>query len=84
MFSLPGDRVLQCITRLITGASGATEPLAIAMLNGIADGWPQETPPTLSPAQQTALGTAGRELSPPLLASLNKVLVRWGLPEIVR
>jgi hypothetical protein len=69
---------------LLTGVAGATEPLAIAMLNGMADGWPQESPPVLSPSQQAALGAAGRELPASLIPSWNKVLVRWGLPEIVR
>ena len=72
------------IVDLITVVPQATPALAVAMLTGIAEGWPQETPPQLAPAQRAALAAAAVNASPELLAAFNLVAARWSLPGVFK
>jgi putative membrane-bound dehydrogenase-like protein len=64
------------------GENGVTSPLALALVNGIAEGWPEEQPPTLSSEQRTALEAVARTAAPDLLAALGRIGQRWGDPAL--
>jgi hypothetical protein len=72
------------VVSLISGVPQANQALAIAMLEGIAQGWPQETPPQLTADQRTALATAARGASPELTAAFDRVAARWTLPDVFK
>ena len=72
------------VVTLIGGIPQATLPLAIGMLNGMADGWPQEAPPQLSAEQKAALVLAARDASPELAAAFAKLAARWAMPDVFR
>ena len=57
-------------------------PFAIALLNGIAEGWPEEQPPSLSAEQRTALHDAAQGASAELQAAFAKVATRWGMTDL--
>ena len=79
-----GQQDAGAVVELIRGVPGATPQLAVAMLNGLADGWPQESPPTLSVEQRAALSAAGRGASGDLEAAFAKLAARWGLPTVFK
>jgi hypothetical protein len=68
------------IVGLISAVPQATPAFAVAMLNGIAEGWPQESAPTLTAEQRTALRTAARDANADLAAAFARVAARWNLP----
>jgi hypothetical protein len=72
------------VVGLIGSVPQATPQLAVALLLGIAEGWPQESPPELTAEQRTALTAAARDASPELAAAFAKVAARWTLPEVFR
>ncbi len=72
------------VVGLISGIPQATPGLAVAMLNGIAEGWPQETTPQLTDAQKSALATASTGATGELAAAFGKVAARWNLPTVFR
>jgi putative membrane-bound dehydrogenase-like protein len=75
---------LPTVVALVGAVPQATRELAIALLNGIADGWPQESPPELSAEQRTTLLGSARDASPALAAAFAKVAARWALPEVFK
>ena len=56
--------------------------LATALLDGIAEGWPEERPPQLTPEQRTALAGAARNASGELSAAFARVAARWQMPGV--
>ncbi|MEO8620060.1 MAG: PVC-type heme-binding CxxCH protein [bacterium] len=72
------------VVELISVVPQATPPLALAMLNGIAEGWPQETPPQFSAEQRASLMTAARGAGPELADAFGRVAARWGLPDVFK
>jgi putative membrane-bound dehydrogenase-like protein len=72
------------VVALIGGVPQATPALAIGMLNGMADGWPQDAPPQLSAEQKAALVLAARDASPELAAAFAKLATRWGMPDVFK
>jgi hypothetical protein len=58
--------------------------VARGVLEGIALGWPEETPPSLSAAQRERLAEIAHNASPDLEASFTRVATRWTLPEVFR
>jgi hypothetical protein len=72
------------IVDLIGSVPGATPALAAAMLNGIAEGWPQDTTPQLSAEQRAALGVAARNASGELADAFGRVATRWKLPDVFK
>jgi putative membrane-bound dehydrogenase-like protein len=72
------------VVSLIEVIPRANVGLAIAMLDGIAQGWPEERPPQLTPEQRTALAAAARQSSSELSAAFGRVSARWNLPEVFR
>jgi hypothetical protein len=72
------------VVGLIAAVPGATGALAVGMLNGIADGWPQETPPALTAEQRATLATAARDATPELAAAFEKIATRWAMPGVFK
>jgi hypothetical protein len=75
---------IQVVAPLIATVPQTHVQIAIGMLDQIAQGWPQERPPTLSAEQRTALAAAARGASPELAASFDRVATRWGLPDVFK
>jgi hypothetical protein len=74
---------LAVVVELISAVPSATTPLATAMLNGIAEGWPQDTAaaaPSFTPQQKAALVAAANGASPELAESFAKLAARWNAP----
>lgn len=67
---------------LISKVPEATYPFAVALVNGIADGWPEEQPPSLSPEQRAALRVAASGATSQLQAAFAKIAQRWGMPDL--
>jgi hypothetical protein len=76
------QRDVATVVELIGGVPQSTAPLAVAMLNGIAEGWPQESAPTFSAEQRSALAAAASGASPELTAAFGRVSARWALPNV--
>jgi hypothetical protein len=57
---------------------------AIAMLDGIAEGWPEEQPPGLSAEQRAALVAAADGATGEVAAAFERVAARWALPDVFR
>lgn len=72
------------VVSLIAAVPQAALPLATALLDGIAQAWPEERPPQLSPAQRTALVTAARGAGGELAAAFDRVAARWTLPDVFK
>jgi hypothetical protein len=72
------------VVSLIESVPQANVILATAMLDGIAEGWPEERAPQLTPEQRTALAQAARSASPDLAPAFTKVATRWTLPDVFR
>ncbi|MGH7500480.1 MAG: PVC-type heme-binding CxxCH protein [Longimicrobiales bacterium] len=43
-------------------------------------GWPEESPPTLTAEQRSALAAAGRAASPEFANAFERIAARWGMP----
>jgi hypothetical protein len=54
------------------------------MLDGIAQGWPEERAPQFTPEQRTALAASARNSSPELAAAFGRVAARWSIPDIFK
>jgi putative membrane-bound dehydrogenase-like protein len=72
------------VVSLIESVPQANPALATALLDGIAQGWPEERPPQLSGEQRAALATAARGASGDVAASFGQVAARWTLPDVFR
>ncbi|MGH7528750.1 MAG: PVC-type heme-binding CxxCH protein [Gemmatimonadales bacterium] len=70
------------VIALIGAVPRADERLAVAVLNGLAEGWPEERPPQLSSEQRAALAGAARGAAGGLPAAFARVAGRWGLPDV--
>jgi hypothetical protein len=72
------------VVDLIASVPQATPALAAAMLNGIAEGWPQETAPQFSAEQRATLATSARNAGPEVTDAFAKVAARWNLPTVFK
>jgi hypothetical protein len=75
---------IQVVASLIGAVPQTHAQLAIGMLEGIAQGWPQERTPTLTTEQRTALAAAARGASPDLTAAFDRIAARWNLPDVFK
>ncbi|MGQ0702477.1 MAG: PVC-type heme-binding CxxCH protein [Gemmatimonadales bacterium] len=75
------QRDVAVVVELVGGVAGAGLPLAQAMLEGIATGWPEEQPPTLTADQRAALVAAAQAAPRELLPTFNRIARRWGAPD---
>jgi putative membrane-bound dehydrogenase-like protein len=78
------SKAVTTAVRLISAVPAAAAPVATALLDGMAEGWPEEQPPMLTSEQRTALGAAARGAPEPVAASFAKVAARWGMPDLFR
>jgi putative membrane-bound dehydrogenase-like protein len=72
------------VVALIESVPQANPAVATALLDGIAQGWPEERPPQLSQEQRTALATAARGASGDVAVAFGQVAARWTLPDVFR
>jgi hypothetical protein len=68
------------VVPLVVAAAETDPALGAAMLEGVAEGWPEEAPPTLTPEQRTRLQAAAGA-APALAEGFSAVATRWGLGE---
>jgi putative membrane-bound dehydrogenase-like protein len=72
------------VVQMISTVPQSSGPLAVAMLNGIAEGWPLDTLTRVSPQftaeQRAQLVAVGRVASPEITEALARVAARWNLP----
>ena len=61
-----------------------TAPVAIAIVNGIEQGWPADKPPQLDPASRLTLGAAARGASADLQAAFGRLAGRWQAPDLFK
>lgn len=72
------------VVSLISVVPQATPALAIGMLDGMAEGWPQDAPPMVSAEQKASLVAAARDASPELSAAFAKLAARWVMPDVFK
>jgi hypothetical protein len=72
------------VVQMISTVPQASAPLAVAMLNGIAEGWPLDTltraVPQFTAEQRATLVGVGRTASPDVTEALTRVAARWNMP----
>jgi hypothetical protein len=69
-------------TTLIDTAAGVDSARATAVLTGLAEGWPDERPPALTPQQRATLTTAAGRMPADARPLLVKIAERWGMPDV--
>ena len=69
---------------MINAVPQANPAIGVGVLDGIATGWPLETPPQLTAEQRTALAAAARGSNPDLAAAYERIAVRWALPDVFK
>ena len=72
------------VVTLINAIPRAHSGLAMALLEGIAAGWPEERAPQLTPEQRATMYEAARSSSADLSPSFDKVAARWTLPNVFK
>ena len=58
--------------------------MAVAVLEGIATGWPEGQVPQFTDAQKAELVAAARGAQSDVAAAFTRVAARWGLPEVFK
>jgi putative membrane-bound dehydrogenase-like protein len=74
---------LPVVVGLIASVAQSAPPFGIAMLNGIAEGWPLDStaaPPTFTTEQKAALVLAAKDATGDLAAAFARVAARWNAP----
>ena len=65
--------------------SAGNTTVAVAVLDGIATGWPEGSPPQFGAEQKATLVAAARSASAPeVAAAFTRVATRWALPDIFK
>jgi hypothetical protein len=76
------------VVQMISTVPQSSGPLAVAMLNGIAEGRPLDTLTRASPQftaeQRATLVGVGRVASPEIAEALARVATRWNMPNAFR
>jgi len=70
------------VVGLVSSVPQYTPPFAVALVNGIAEGWPEEQPPTLTPEQRTALRASANGAPTQLQAAFAKLAQRWAMSDL--
>jgi putative membrane-bound dehydrogenase-like protein len=55
--------------------------VGLAIVNGIAQGWPEERAPQLAPSDRQTLQAAARGASPELMEAFGRLAARWQMPD---
>jgi hypothetical protein len=74
----------QTVVAMITAVPQANPAVGVGVLEGIATGWPLETPPQLSAEQRSALVAAARGSNPDLTAVYDRIATRWTMPDVFK
>jgi hypothetical protein len=72
------------VVAMINAVPQANPAIGGGVLEGIATGWPLETPPQLTAEQRAALAAAARGSNPDLAAIYDRIAVRWALPDVFK
>jgi hypothetical protein len=75
---------LATVVTLIETVPLSDTAAAIALLDGISEGWPEEQPPNLSAQQRATLGAAANGASGEVAAAFGRIAARWTLPNVFR
>jgi hypothetical protein len=73
------DTNATAMVMLIETVPQANPVVAVGLLDGIAMGWPEETPPRFTDAQRATLRAAASNASEPVTAAFGRVAARWGI-----
>jgi hypothetical protein len=66
---------------LLLGTVPQANPIvAIGVVDGLAQGWPEERQPQLTDPQRSALRAAAANANEALTAAFNRLATRWALP----
>jgi putative membrane-bound dehydrogenase-like protein len=82
--SFAWSKDVSVIVNLIEAVPRSTPPFAVALVNGLADGWPQDStaaPPQFTAAQKAVLVAAAKDASAELSAAFVRLAGRWNLPD---
>ncbi|MEW5917081.1 MAG: hypothetical protein AB1762_11780, partial [Gemmatimonadota bacterium] len=79
-----GREDASAVVTVVETVPRATPNVAVAMLDGIAQAWPEEKPPQFTDSQRNQMLTATRAAAGPVAEALSRVAARWKLPEIFR
>jgi hypothetical protein len=69
---------------VVEAAPRATPAVAVALLDGIAQAWPEEKPPQFTDSQRNQLVAAARGASGVVAEALTRVAARWKLADVFR
>ena len=67
---------------LIQAVPQANPIVAVGVLDGLAQGWPEERPPQLTDEQRSALRTAAANAPAAVAAAFGRLAARWTLPNV--
>ncbi|HEX7121560.1 MAG TPA: PVC-type heme-binding CxxCH protein [Gemmatimonadaceae bacterium] len=70
------------VVTLIGAVPRANVGLAKGLLDGIAQGWPEERPPRLTDAQRTSLAAAAQGATGELAEAFARIAARWNMPDV--
>jgi putative membrane-bound dehydrogenase-like protein len=68
----------------LVGTVPEASSVAVAILNGIAEGWPADKAPQFDPAGRAAMAAAARGATGDLQAAFGRVAARWQAPDVFR
>ena len=74
----PTDSIIGTLAAL----KGASPSLAVAILDGLMTGWPEDKPPTLDPSQKQTLESLMQALPESARDRLLALAQRWGQPDL--
>ncbi len=69
---------------LLTALQSASPEAALAVVSGLADGWPSDRPVTLTQADQAILLTLVKRVEPSVRSTLVKLAVIWGSQDMTQ
>jgi hypothetical protein len=72
------------VVSIIESVPKAAPAVAVTLLDGIAQSWPEEKSPQLSDAQRSALSAAARGAPTEVAEAFGRVAARWKLPDVFR
>jgi hypothetical protein len=72
------------VVSLIEAVGATSSILGAALLDGIANGWPEEQPPTLTAGQRARLQAVAQAAPADLAPGFASIAERWGMPDVFR
>ncbi|HUF69019.1 MAG TPA: PVC-type heme-binding CxxCH protein, partial [Longimicrobiales bacterium] len=74
----------ETVVSLIEAVGATSSTLGAALLDGIANGWPEEQPPTLTAGQRARLQAVAQAAPADLAPGFASIAERWGMPDVFR